>query len=201
MLAGLFEKLEGVELESIYLIGDFAVLGTPSTAESKPRCIRFSPGFQIAAEQPTTTGDLVSEGYPFYAGRMSLSDTVKLEAPAPGERVMLELPGIDAAALVQVQVNGQGAGAIMWAPYELDITFLVKSGKNEVELVLVSTLRNLLGPHHRPAGEPDQCWGTDYTLFPEWLEDPRLLQERWTDDYFLLRFGIGAGVRIRYESC
>jgi len=197
-LSRLFENLEGVELESVYLIGDFAVAGKPSSAEPKPRCIRFSPEFRITAEQQTTSGDLVSEGYPFYVGRMSLTDTVTLEAPADGERVMLELPGIDDAALVKVRVNGDEAGVIMWSPYEIDITSLVKSGGNEIEVELISTLRNLLGPHHRPAGEPDQCWGTDYTLYPNWLKNEEELKEKWTDDYFFLNFGIVKGARIKY---
>jgi hypothetical protein len=200
VLAGLFEKLEGVELESIYLIGDFAVTGQLSPAEPRPRCLRFSPGFRIAAEQQTAAGDLVSAGYPFYVGRIALSEIVSLEAPQEGERAVLELPAIDAAALVVVRVNGREAGAIMWPPYEIDVTSLVKEGENEIEVELVSTLRNLLGPHHRPAGEPDQCWGTDYTLYPEWLEDETLLRAHWTDDYFFLNLGIGPGARIRYVS-
>jgi hypothetical protein len=197
-LARLFEKLEGVELESIYVIGDFAVEGKLSPAEPKPRCVRFSPDFKISAERQTTSGDLVSDGYPFYAGRISLTDTVSLEAPAADERIVLELPGIDAAALVKVHVNGSEAGIIMWAPYEVDITSLVKPGENQIEVELVSTLRNLLGPHHRPLGEPDQCWGTDYTLYPNWLKDEETLREKWTDDYFFLNFGIREGSRIKY---
>jgi hypothetical protein len=121
-----------------------------------------------------------------------------LEAPASGERIVLELPGIDAAALARVLVNGSEAGVIMWAPYEIDVTSFVKTGENQIEVEFISTLRNLLGPHHRPSGEPDQCWGTDYTLYPGWLKDEEVLSERWTDDYFFLKFGIGRGARIKY---
>ena len=198
-LSRLFEKREGVELESIYLIGDFAVEGEKSSAEPKPRCVRFSPGFRITAERGITSGDLVSEGYPFYAGRISLTDTVSLEAPSEDERVVLELPGIDAAALVKVYVNGSEAGFIMWAPYEIDITSLVKSGENKIEVELISTLRNLLGPHHRPEGEPDQCWGTDFTLYPNWLKDEEQRNANWTDDYFFLNFAVVQGACIRWH--
>ena len=199
-LASLFEKLEGVELESIYLIGDFAVTGELSTEEPKPRCVRFSPKFRITGERETTSGDLVSDGYPFYVGRITLTEDVTLEAPTEGERIVLELPGIDAAALIKVRVNDDEAGVIMWAPYEIDITSLVKSGSNKIQVELISTLRNLLGPHHRPEGESDQCWGTDYTLYPNWLKNEEELKENWTDDYFFLNFGIAEGARIKYES-
>lgn len=199
-LARLFAKREGMELEAIYVIGDFAIKGSKSLAEPKPRCVRFNSDFKITAEQQTTSGDLVSDGYPFYAGRISLAESVNLETPSDGERVVLELPGIDAAALVKVFVNDSEAGAIMWAPYEIDITSLVKSGENQIKLELVSTLRNLLGPHHRPDGELDQCWGTDYTLLPGWLKDEKVLAERWTDDYFFLNFGVAKGSCIKYFS-
>jgi hypothetical protein len=80
----------------------------------------------------------------------------------------------------------------------VDITSSVRAGENEIEVELVSTLRDLLGPHHRPAGEPDQCWSWDYTLYPEWLEDEEEREARWTDDYFCLHFGVGAGACIHY---
>ena len=197
-LASLFEKLEGVELESIYLVGDFAVKGKRSSGESQPRCARFSPEFRITSERQINSGDLVSGGYPFYAGRVTFTDTVFLKEPAEEERIVLELPGIDAAALAKIRVNGSEAGAIMWAPYEMDITSLVKSGKNQIEVELISTLRNLLGPHHRPSGEPDSCWGTDYTLQPGWLKNKEELAARWTHDYFFLSFGMRESSRIKY---
>ncbi len=86
----------------------------------------------------------------------------------------------------------------MWAPYEIDITSLVKSGKNKIEVELISTLRNLLGPHHRPEGEPDQCWGTDFTLYPNWLKDEKQRNANWTDDYFFLNFAAMGGACVKW---
>jgi len=37
---------------------------------------------------------------------------------------------------------------IGWQPYELDISSLVKEGRNEVEVRVCGSLKNLLGPHH-----------------------------------------------------
>ncbi len=197
----LFETLEGVELEAIYLTGDFAVRGVRSSGPQVPRCVRLEPTFTIAAEGGSATGELVSEGYPFYAGRLTLSEVVRLRAPGPGERVVLALPTIDAAALAHVDVNGARAGTIAWAPYEVDVTQWVREGENEIAVTLVSTLRNLLGPHHRPEGEPDACWGTDFTLYPAWAEDPKERQAHWTDDHFFLRLGVPDGVYIAYMAC
>ncbi|MBN1640783.1 MAG: hypothetical protein JXA09_06085 [Anaerolineae bacterium] len=199
-LARLFQTLEGVELEAVYLTGDFAVVGVPSPGEAQPRCVRLGSRFQIAAERASTTGDLVSNGYPFYAGRVTLSDTVELPAPARAERVVLSLPDIGAAALARVRVNGCDVGAVAWPLYEVEITDQVRGGANEIAVTLTSTLRNLLGPHHRSQGEPDQCWTADYVCAPEWRQDQALLDAHWTDDYVLLRFGLAPGARVRYLS-
>jgi hypothetical protein len=74
---------------------------------------------------------------------------------------------------------------------------IVTLGDNQIEVELVGTLRNLLGPHHRPVGEDWQCWGTDYTLYPHWLDDEGTLAERWTNDYIFLNYGLKGGV-VRY---
>ena len=198
-LASLFETSSGVELESVYLTGEFAVRGVLSSGDRSPNCVRYRPGFVLAEEKETTTGDLLADGYPFFAGRMSLVDSVRLERPRAGERAVLALAGLD-AVLAKVRVNGKDAGAVAWAPYEVEVTSLVEEGDNEIEIELVSSLRNLLGPHHRPGGEPDSTWGHDFNFYPEWLERPQEREANWTDDYSFLRFGAGGGVEIRYLS-
>ena len=199
-LAGLFESLDGVELESIYLVGDFAVCGEVSAGEAKPNCVRWAPQFTIEEETLTTSGDLVRDGYPFYAGRALLTQSVNLQPPADGERMVLKLPGMD-AALAKVKINGQEAGAIAWAPYEIDITGVVRGGDNEVEIELVGTLRNLLGPHHREGGDLDHCWSTAFNYTVGWtqFEHAEESEAGWTDDYFSLNFGILGEVSVEYR--
>jgi len=198
-LASLYEVKRGVELESIYLTGDFAVKGRVSSGTSRPRCVRYAPAFTLAAEKETTTGDLSGDGYPFYAGRFSLLAAVTLERPAKGERVLLELPSLD-AALARVRVNGRDAGAILWPPYDLDITDCVTGGRNRIEIELVSTLRNLLGPHHRSTGEPDNCWRTafDYAVDREGVQHAEEREATWTDDYFFVHFGVRGLIRLKH---
>jgi len=197
-LARLFEKREGVELESIYVIGDFAVRGSISSAEPHPRCIRYGPNFVIT-EEATSTGDFTADGYPFYAGRITYSETVRLERPTGDQQVLLELPGLD-AVLAKVCVNGQLAGEILWPPYEVDVTRHVSDGDNEIAIEFVSSLRNLLGPHHRSTGEPSHTWGTAFDFPPDrgrrsYPEDP---EAAWTDDYFFLHFGVRGSVEVKY---
>jgi len=201
-LASLFEARKGVELESVYLVGDFAVKATRSPDPPKPDCIRLSPKMALADERGISSGELVLEGYPFFVGRVALTQAVDLRAPAGGERVLLRLPTLD-AALAKVRVNGHEAGAILWKPYELDITPLVQEGRNEIELELVTTLRNLLGPHHRLSDEYD-TWSHSYSGLwpsgPDWYENRHSDNVDWTDDYFVFPLGFRGGLTVEYVA-
>ena len=48
----------------------------------------------------------------------------------------------------KVFVNGKSGGYIYHQPWECDVTELIKDGKNNVEVVVIGTLKNTLGPHH-----------------------------------------------------
>jgi hypothetical protein len=201
-LASLWQTAAGVELESLYLIGDFAVKARVSPREQKAKCDRLEPDFVVAAESGESSGQLAVEGYPFFAGRISLSDTVELEAPRDGERAFLELPTLD-AALAKVRVNGKEAGAVLWQPYRVEITPLVRDGANRVEIEFVTTLRSLLGPHHRPAGEPDDTWSDAWAARAagsDWYRRRNSPEVPWTDDYFVCHLGISGKAVIEYVS-
>jgi hypothetical protein len=129
---------------------------------------------------------------------MAVVKTADLDAPADGERVVLSLPSVE-AALVKVRVGGTEAGAICWPPYELDITEYVTGGETEIEIELVTGLRNLLGPHHRSLGEPDNTWKTAFNYNVDgtvpWSERDGL----WVDDWFVLKFGLGGTASVEYR--
>jgi hypothetical protein len=197
-LAGLFQNLVGTELESAYVVGGFAV-HAKETARG-PGWLRLEPEFRIGIEPSETASarDLIGLGYPFFAGVMRVSRSLKLAAPAAGERLILGVRGLN-ACLVRVFVNGAPAGVRGWDPFVVDITDAVKKGENEVALELVGTLRNLLGPHHRPSGDPDSCWGesafrgeTDFRHGrpnPNWHQNRNRPGGVWTDDYLVVPFG------------
>ena len=197
-LAGLFQNLIGTELESSYIVGEFAVHGK-ETAKG-PGWVRLQPEFRIGMEPSETASgrDLIGLGYPFFAGVMRASRRLTLARPAAGERLILGVHGLN-ACLVRVFVNGLMAGVRGWDPFIVDITGAVKEGENEVALELVGTLRNLLGPHHRPAGDPDSCWGepafrgeTDSRSGrpdPNWHRTRNRAGGVWTDDYLVVPFG------------
>ncbi len=207
-LARLFTAVTGTEVESVYLTGDFGVYGKLSGAPPRPPCYRFGPGFVIGAEKSVTNGDLVAGGFPFYAGEVTLHRSFDLDdVPADGVTARLCLPRLD-ACVAKVRVNGAESGAVAWKPYQLDITENLVRGSNTVEIELASTLRNLLGPHHRPRGELLRCWGDNAFSgrwdhksgqgYPRWYENREQDTLAWTDDYFFMPFGLEKGARILF---
>jgi hypothetical protein len=51
-------------------------------------------------------------------------------------------------SVAEVIVNGKPAGYIAYQPWQCDVTPLVKRGTNKIEIVVIGTLKNTLGPHH-----------------------------------------------------
>ena len=70
--------------------------------------------------------------------------------PPPEGHYRVELKGWF-GSVAKVIVNGQLAGYIGYRPWECDVTKWIKPGRNTVEVVIIGTLKNTLGPHH--AGE------------------------------------------------
>jgi hypothetical protein len=66
---------------------------------------------------------------------------------ANGMRAWLESPVREAA---QVYVNGKRAGAVWKAPFEVDVTGLLKSGENSIRIVVANTALNVLAKNPLP---------------------------------------------------
>ncbi|MGQ9515356.1 MAG: glycosyl hydrolase [Thermoproteota archaeon] len=155
---------DGIELESVYIVGDFSVK-------------KIGREFILTDENyRVRTGDLVHQGYPFYAGTMIYTQTVNLQKAA---KTYIEFESLD-AIVTRVSVNGRYAGVIPWRPYRLEISRYVKKGKNTIMVETVSSCRNLLGPHHHKEGEL-------LSVGPGSFSD----EVNWTDEYSFVKFGIG----------
>lgn len=160
------------EIESCYIIGNFAVENINDLS------------FKIKELPEKVKGeDLVYEGFPFFAGTFKLIQEV--EIPEVTDKVELEIDEFN-TIVANVIVNGKEVGQIFKKPYKIDITKYVKKGKNVIEIELVSSLRNLLGPHHHKKGEL-------FSVGPESFKD----EANWTDKYNFVKFGIrGAKINL-----
>ncbi|MDX9980492.1 MAG: glycosyl hydrolase [Lentisphaeria bacterium] len=181
------DRFYGTELEAAYLIGDFAVCRASRT---------------IVAESGRAGRDLLADGYPFYAGRLVLAASLDLPAPAAGERVFLELGPLQ-AVLAKARLNGHAAGSIAWAPEEVELTPWVRKGANHLEIELVNSLRNLLGPLHNRTPNPFEVWNHHFSGQKErvdWMDEPQRQQlKTWTDEYQLVPLGLAAEARLVYR--
>ncbi len=201
-----FENLQGVELEQVYVTGDFGVLGSVSAAPQRPGAVRFSPEWTIVEERSRTAGDLLTDGYPFYAGTVCLTVAVDLERPTRGQRVVLCLDRPQ-ACVIAVSLNDEPVGKVAWPPYELDVTDLVRNGGNRLRIELTNTLRNLIGRFHHPEGESKATWGewvwrgwTAKGQQGEWWQTREPELNQWTDDYFLVPFGLTRRTAFEYRE-
>jgi hypothetical protein len=90
------------------------------------------------------------QGYPHFSGRAVYRKRFMLPESFQGQRVFLEPEMQD--DVLEVSVNGQVAGIRLWEPYQIEITDLLKSGENTLELRVANTLVNLLEAVERPSG-------------------------------------------------
>ncbi|HYK91934.1 MAG TPA: glycosyl hydrolase [Acidobacteriota bacterium] len=120
------------EIESVYILGDFAL----RPAES---------GFVIVPDSVPNLGAWNSQGYPFYAQGVEYTQKYRLDSPRGRYRVSLPKWY---GSVAKVIVNGKPAGYVSSPPWECDITDLIQAGHNSVQIVVMGTLKNTLGPHH-----------------------------------------------------
>ena len=124
------------EIEPIYIYGDFSLI-----PENK--------GFSINKPVSLTLGSWKQQGYPFYGYGVNYSAVYNIDTEAHYAVQLNDWNG----TVAEVSVNGIVAGIIGWKPYTLDVTKLMAQGENTVNVKIVGSFHNLLGPYGSyPAG-------------------------------------------------
>jgi hypothetical protein len=171
---------QDTEIEHLYVVGDFGVKTNPLRRRNRTTGQTFEAlgsRFLLTHESMILrSGDLVPQGYPFFAGTISLTQSLCL--PSLDGRVFLKFDRGE-VPLVEVMVNGRSGGCVMWPPHEVEITRLLREGENRITLKLVGSLRNLLGPHHQEGGDKPWTGPSEFKSVTD-----------WTDDYWVTPFGI-----------
>jgi len=148
------------EIEPVYITGDFSV--TPA-----------DKGWTL--EPPVkalTAGSWKEQGMPFYSWGVTYARDFNIEKPDGQYFVRLNNWS---GTVAEVRVNDQTAPVIAFPPYQSDITGLLKSGINKIQVKVIGSLKNLLGPHfNNPAPGMASPWlfrnvksyppGKDYQL-------------------------------------
>jgi hypothetical protein len=156
------------EIEPVYITGDFSV---------RPA----GKGWIIEAPvNSLTTGSWKDQGLPFYSWDITYSGDFSVGKPEGRYKVKLEKWN---GTVAEVSVGGEDAGIIAFPPYECDVTSFIKPGINKIDVRVIGSLKNLMGPHFNnpapglaspghwrnvkvyPAGKDYQL--LDYGLFEE----------------------------------
>ena len=138
------------ELEPAYVIGDFSV----EPAQS---------GFVVKPAKPLQLGSWKAQGMALYGHGVSY--TQQFDVAEKKGRFEVVLPKWY-GSVAKVNVNGKPVGHVAFQPWKLDVTDHIRPGKNTIEVIVIGTLKNTLGPHH--AGEMvGRAWPSAFEQGPE----------------------------------
>ncbi len=140
------------EIEALYLVGHFGVRCDGTFKKSTHASSVFDGRFVLTAPpRALTLTHIERQGFPFFAGELTLRRTYPAEAGGEHPSFRFNKAGIN---VVRLSLNGKPIGTRLWEPYVFDLSDgWNRSGENTVEVTLVNNLRNLLGPHHNAEGE------------------------------------------------
>ncbi len=173
------------EIECLYLKGHFA-LRTPGSFQDDVRnsCI-YTGGFSLIRQEdkPIAVHNLVTEGYPFFAGTVKLKTVYNYTRSGATE---LFVRG--RYATCEVFVNGARAAMLMFTDH-CNLSAFLKEGENEIILALTNSNRNLLGPHHGHDPEPFGVGPGTFSMENQWNGAEC---GAYLDRYAFVRFGFDA---------
>ena len=186
------------EIESVYLTGDFLVNSLSEFSRLDRGAVSSKGPFRLVDSwHQATTGDLVEQGMPFYAGSVRLSQTVSVSEKqlksAKGATLSLGQPD---AIVAKVTVNGSVAAVRGWRPYDVEVGELLRAGRNEIEIELTGSCRNLLGPHHHVDGELHGVGPASFGRAKSWTDFDSTPEDVWTDAYSFVSFGLNSPVAL-----
>ncbi len=104
------------------------------------------------------------QGHPFYAAGVAYRQTFTVAQPAGKYRVSLPKWY---GSVARVSVNGKPAGYVFEQPWQCDVTGLLKPGANTIEVLVIGTLKNTLGPHHAAKPVLGTAWPAMFHQGPE----------------------------------
>lgn len=174
------------EINELYLLGDFGVRADKAYRPASNRSFYTDGGFTLVpARETVMDGNIAVQDYPFYTGKMTLEKTITL-ADGEIENRSIEFSRMG-AVITKACINGKELSPLTRAPYCFDLTGLLHTGENKIELELTNNFRNLLGPLH--------LGGESYSVGPaSFQHDSKIfgggLNRGWTDGYAFLEYGL-----------
>ncbi len=169
---------------------DYQIVGQKEIAIEGEWKVSFDPKLdkKFVCKFPTLEDFSLSneERIKYFAGTATYHKNIDIDRKSDNQRILLDLGEMNDIA--QVWVNGKDAGVSWYAPFVVDITPYVKSGRNTLKIAVSNNWANrLIGDEQHPA---DFEWGIDrgesmgrgIKSLPEWFikDEPRPEQGRKT---------------------
>ena len=170
------------ELQPIELIGKFGVYPKAGYRSDGDERYVMGDDFYIGKERETVA-DITVNGFPFFSGEITLSQTVLLQ----NKNVRLKIPGNYQMGFVTV--NGRFAGRLFFSK-ELDISRFAVKGENKISVRFLISNRNRLGPHHYMKGRTGSVSPYSFELMGTWKEGKN---SEYHSYYDLQRFYLANG--------
>lgn len=133
--------------------GNAPVLNTVKEIRG-PWQVGFDPawGGPVSVEFPTLTDwtKHPDEGIRYYSGKATYTNTFEFD-PVRGKRYWLQLNAVKDVGIASVQLNDQDVGITWTKPFRVEITEVLKSGRNRLRIMVVNSWQNrLIGDRGKP---------------------------------------------------
>ncbi|OAS14583.1 glycosyl hydrolase [Paenibacillus oryzisoli] len=189
-----------VEIESIYVLGPFAVKPHGGWEQAEREALWTEGPFTLTLlPKQMHLMDVTKQGLVFYSGRviagqsLTLPETVRKHMQDNGSRLVLQWDAMRCPAM-NITVNGGITRTILWGAQQLDVTDQIMSEQILIQIELLSSGRNTFGPHHHLKGEVTFVGPTSFTDKIGWVDAGA--DKIWTDRYCLVSCGL-TGLQLR----
>lgn len=173
------------EIECPYLFGSFSIDAKADDFRwDTSTALRYTGGTEftlVAQKNDIDIRNIVTDGYPFYCGKLSFSTKLNYKN---GDPTLLHLTG--RFATVDINVNGNDVGTLLFGEY-FELDKYLTEGENTLTLTLCNAYRNLLGPHHNKQAEPMSVGPSSFSFENQWNGDRC---DAFEPLYAFVRFGI-----------
>lgn len=175
-----FNYRTDMEIEDLYLIGDFGVNRINSAKTPAPNNMTI-----VNAVSELKLGSWIGQGLDFYSGAVKYN--IPLKSPIKqGSRAFIRLKELSCTAAV-IHV-GQKRFVLPWAPFVAEITEAITPAISEITIELIGGRKNILGPLHVPW----QKWTVPECFSPN--------NSKWNFEYQLNHHGLNAAVIIEWRN-
>lgn len=188
-----------VEVESIYVLGPFAVKPHGGWEQAEREALWTDGPFTLTLlPKQLQLTDVTRQALVFYSGRVIadqsviLPETVWHRIRDNSSRLVLQWDAMRCPAM-NITVNDGTTHTIFWGAQQLDITDEIMSEQVQLQIELLTSGRNTFGPHHHLKGEVTFVGPTSFTDKIGWVDAGA--DKIWTDRYCLASCGL-TGVQL-----